>query len=185
MNIYIDKILLGKLNVVPETTIYSLKQIIYSWLYKQGINSYNIEVIFNDGIKLAPVIFETNTYDAVNFKEYDDKLKEGIINITTIYKEPPKKNLKKYYIVYDPREKGNTFKFSSANYKDALKWVVDNEILNDYRQIDGHINYKQVYEDLKLNYPIDYNNPTVIEEIDEILANLAYEVVILNGYIEC
>lgn len=91
VELYYNNQKISDITVLPSNTIAQIKMLIYNWLAPQGIINYNIKLIFNNGSELDPIIFNTNTYDNVNFT-VQSKLLPGaklLINHTTVKNLPP------------------------------------------------------------------------------------------------
>ncbi len=110
MNIYVDDVAVAKLEAKLTTTIAELKQTIDNFLRQQNITKYTIELRFNDGVMLNPIVFETNTYDLVNFQQHANQIDGAYIIVRTSKTLPPakleiqvpqEKQVYRYYIPYN------------------------------------------------------------------------------------
>jgi len=80
MEVYVNNKKLHKINIVPTTTISQLKETIKGIVSQ---NSYTIRLIFNNGEELSPLVFQTNTYDNINFQSHKEKIQGGQIYVNT------------------------------------------------------------------------------------------------------
>lgn len=80
--------------IQPENTVGQIKE-----LLKQYRVGGKITLTFSDGRSLAPAVFETNQYDAVNFLQYANVLNGSRLDITTkVTYSPETEKLFKQYI---------------------------------------------------------------------------------------
>jgi len=86
MEVYYNNQKVSTHSLDPSTTVGGIKKIIKDWLAPQGINNYEIILYFNNGTQLAPIVFQTNQYDNINFVAQSNLLpgsKLYVINTTT------------------------------------------------------------------------------------------------------
>ena len=95
MNLNLNGVLIN--NNLPISPVLSIKQIkdyfneyVSSNYYK---HTYTIRIIFNNGVELSPVIFNTSDYDAVTLELYAAFIKGGNIYIQLILPKPEPKQL--------------------------------------------------------------------------------------------
>ena len=89
MDLYYNGQKLSSLNIDPTMTVGSLKNILRNWLVPQGVTNYTVGLRFNNNTDLAPVVFESNQYDNINFVNYTPLLNGGSIFITTVRQPDP------------------------------------------------------------------------------------------------
>ena len=85
MEVYVDNKKLHQVNILPTTTISQLKETIKGMIQQ---NKYTNKLVFNNGEELLPLVFQTNTYDNINFQS-----KVTIIQGGQIYINIEEKNL--------------------------------------------------------------------------------------------
>ena len=83
MNLHYNNQFVSTLDVSRENTIGQIKKLLNDWLVPQGVTNYTIQLQYNDGRFLAPVVFETNKYDA-NLVGPSELLTGGYIFITRV-----------------------------------------------------------------------------------------------------
>lgn len=67
MDLYYNDQKIFVLPTNPLTTIGDIKKMLQDWLAPQGVINYEIKLYFNNGTQIAPVVFQTNQYDNINF----------------------------------------------------------------------------------------------------------------------
>lgn len=77
MDVFVNGVHLTTHEIKPETTIGQMKILLHP---HQGDSK--IKLTFSDGTILDPVVFETTTYDAVNFVQYSNVFKGSRLDIT-------------------------------------------------------------------------------------------------------
>lgn len=70
-------------SITPTTTVKIIKDTLNNWLIPQGIVNYSIRMILNNGVEISPVVFNTNTYDNIDFKSQYHMVNGGKIMILT------------------------------------------------------------------------------------------------------
>ena len=83
MDLHFNAQKVSTLDVLPETTIGELKDVLKNWLFSQNIYKYSIVVQLNDGEFINPIVFSSNQYDNVCFSTQGHLLNGGRINVTT------------------------------------------------------------------------------------------------------
>lgn len=97
MDLYFNNTKLSIINIIPSTTINDLKTTLSNWLHGQGIMSYTIDLVFNDGSKLNPIVFSTKDYDAINFQQHARQLQGGAILINQTVTAQPEPSIPVLY----------------------------------------------------------------------------------------
>lgn len=87
MDLYYNENKVASLPISGGTTIGDLKQILSNWLVPQGVTNYTVRLFFNNGTELSAVVFQSNTYDAMNFAAQANLLNGGSVKVNT---EAPK-----------------------------------------------------------------------------------------------
>ena len=101
-------------NLLPTTTIGDLKE----YIKGKGYNPTAVQLKLGDGTLISPIVFNTDTYDKVNFHQYKSKLKGSILIID------PGKNI-------DQGKNIETNKNKSKNIDDPdIKAMID-EVMHD------------------------------------------------------
>lgn len=78
MNVIQDGKLIKTIQVSPDSTVLKIKQSLPA--YKDSM----VKLIFNDGTEIAGVVFTTDKYDMVDFKQYKNVLKDSNLYITSV-----------------------------------------------------------------------------------------------------
>jgi hypothetical protein len=87
MDLYLNNKKIGPLNLTYKNTIGDLKQALSHFEKDNNLDITKVEIIFSNGVKLDPMIFETDKYDRGNFREYKDVITGSKIYVTS--KETP------------------------------------------------------------------------------------------------
>jgi len=83
MELYYNGVKLTQLNVVAATTVKEIKKYLHDWLVPQGITSYNIRIVLNNGTIIPETVFQSDLYDNVNFQAQIHLLSGGYIRVDT------------------------------------------------------------------------------------------------------
>jgi len=102
----VNNLKLLKVNIIPTTTISQLKQTIKGVMVSRKYNKddYTVRLIFNNGVELSPLIFNTNTYDNANFKSYEGKIQGGQIYINTTVEVVKEIKKLKLFVIPKPED---------------------------------------------------------------------------------
>ena len=84
MDLYIENNKVMPYQLLPSHTVGQVKNSIRNWLLQQGIDSYTLRLVFSNGEQLSPVVFETSTYDGMNFQSKANLLKGGYIQVKMV-----------------------------------------------------------------------------------------------------
>jgi len=71
---------------------------------KYNKDDYTVRLIFNNGVELSPLIFNTNTYDNANFKSYEGKIQGGQIYINTTVEVVKEIKKLKLFVIPKPED---------------------------------------------------------------------------------
>ncbi len=91
MDLHYNDQKVASLPVDPLLTVGGLKRILSNWLVPQGVTNYKVRFHFNNGTELAPVVFDSNQYDTINFVAHTNLLNGSKIYITTQEIKPENK----------------------------------------------------------------------------------------------
>jgi len=83
MDLYYNQAKIGFFPISPITTIEEIKEILSKWLVPQGVTNYKIRLFFNNGTELAPIVFESNNYDRMNFISQGNLLNGASLQVIT------------------------------------------------------------------------------------------------------
>ena len=155
MNLNLNGVLIR--NNLPISPVLSIKQIkdyfneyVSSNYYK---HTYTIRIIFNNGVELSPVIFNTTDYDAVTLELYAPFIKGGNIYIQLIPPKPepkqlptrkmtmlPMLNLAEFGVIEEEREIVRVRQRSNSKEEFINKYnrYIDANIHNPPRRIISH-----------------------------------------------
>jgi len=81
MDLYFDNKKVSTLPISPTTTIKQVKETIKNWLVPQGITVYSIKIVLNNGEEVPPMVFDTATYDHLNFQSKAALLPGGSVRV--------------------------------------------------------------------------------------------------------
>lgn len=84
MDLYYNEQKVASLPVTPEFTIGHIKTILRDWLTPQGVTQYSVRLLFNNGTELSSVVFETDTYNDMNFQAQATLLAGGSIHVLPV-----------------------------------------------------------------------------------------------------
>ncbi len=71
-------------NLLPTTTIRDIKE----YIREKGQDPTTAQLKLGDGTLISPIVFQSNTYDAITFKQYKDKLKGSVLIVNSDKKVP-------------------------------------------------------------------------------------------------
>ena len=148
MDLYLFGKKVGPTEITADWTIGQIKTYLKNHLYPIGITKYKTELIFNNNEALAPVVFETDTYNHLKLHPHANQLKGSKLMVTEI---PPvmENNFIHIYLLYS--NNNNEIEYSSPSLEKVLKWYVDNT-LKKYNLDPPFI------ENFGIPYPTDYKN---------------------------
>jgi hypothetical protein len=86
MDLYLDNKKIGQTNLNPKYTLGEVKTSFANWARDNNLGDISINIVFNNGETLNPIVFQTNKYDKINFVDKKDLLKGGEIRIKRIKK---------------------------------------------------------------------------------------------------
>jgi len=84
MDLYYNSEKISVLPIKENTKIKEIKKILRDWLHPQGVTEYNVRLFFNDDTELAPIVFETNEYDDLDFSSHSK-----IFSGSKLFVDPP------------------------------------------------------------------------------------------------
>jgi hypothetical protein len=120
----------------PKTSLGELKKSIREWSLHNKLNNVIIEIIFNNGEKLDPIVFTTDKYDKLNFVGKKDLLKGGKLKIIQdnfkkvirFYESYDYRNLEYKYIGEFPKDEVNEMQVKSPSEVDLLAFNLNDNI---------------------------------------------------------
>ena len=137
-----------------------LKKILSDWLIPQGVTNYTIKLLFNNGTELSNVVFQSNTYDNIDFKAQANLLLGGSIRV-----EVPVVPIPATAAKFEPTELIYVARYDDDDLagfrtlESAYEWLV-------YRIVEAGIELKQI----GLSEPVNYKDNEVQRIIDDYLA---------------
>jgi hypothetical protein len=84
MELFLNNEKKGNIELDPHITLGQLKKNLLKWSSQNKLGEINIQIIFNNGEELAPIVFTTDKYDKFNFLDKKDLVKGGKILINQI-----------------------------------------------------------------------------------------------------
>ncbi len=175
MDLYFEAKKVSVISVIPSTTIGEIKSLIKNWLLAQGIVNYKVSLIFNNGTKLSPAVFNTQIYDSSNFQSQANLISGSQLHI----------NLPKKMIGTTKAVKNNSdfIRYEGTNY---YLWTKgDNSVYYDESSHRILISMNALYENWRGDTnPALFRQPErdtglmIIRDIDDFLDGIIYPVFI-------
>jgi hypothetical protein len=155
MNLWLNNVNVGTMELKPSTTLGELKYSLIKWLSDEGYRSYSFRLIFNNGDELNPAVFTNDTYDGSDFQAQANLIKGSNLHIIAVKPtqiEKPKKTCvgEDINILYSKIR--NDIIYATLDINKLLRYWVD-YILDDKEELLEAINAK--------NGKIDYDDPDV------------------------
>lgn len=80
-DLYFNGTKITQVPIVGTTTVGELRQTINNWLVPQGVTEYTIKIILKEGTVIPEVVFQSDTYNAINFQAQVALLPGGSIQV--------------------------------------------------------------------------------------------------------
>ena len=169
MDLWFNNQKVSSIDIQPTTTIGQLKLTLENWLKPQGYTNYQIRVVFNNNTELPGIVFDSITYDQVNFHAQANLIKGGKIYVTATKQIKPVKILptdpcvgQDVNILFSFEEGQGVVVGVYLDIEDALRFWVNNYV------DDREMLLQQLHA---TRGRINYNNPDVREFLYEAMAD--------------
>ena len=88
MDLYYNQQKVSQVSFAKNHTIGYIKKALKDWSTSKNIHTYTIQMKFNNGTELSPVIFQTEMYDKYNLEQHQQYLSGGSIHINNVKYNP-------------------------------------------------------------------------------------------------